>query len=55
MAMGGLSGTDPILTTSTLATLVQSGQVKYFLLNSSGGGVFGGGSQSALLTWIQQQ
>ncbi len=54
MAMGGFSGSDPILTTSTLAALVQSGQVKYFLLSSSGGGVFGGGSQSALITWIQQ-
>ena len=53
MTLGGFSGSDPILTTSELAALVKSGQVKYFLLNGSGGG-FGGGSQSALITWIQQ-
>jgi len=49
MTMGGFSGTDPILTTSTLSALVKSGQVKYFLINGSGGG-----SQSALITWITQ-
>src|ERR1700726_4090823 len=41
MTLGGFSGTDPILTTSQLAALVESGQVKYFLLNG-----FGGGGQS---------
>jgi 4-amino-4-deoxy-L-arabinose transferase-like glycosyltransferase len=55
MTLGGFSGSDPILTTSQLAALVQSGQVKYFLLSSFGGGGAGGGSgQSALITWIQQ-
>ncbi|HCF88247.1 MAG TPA: 4-amino-4-deoxy-L-arabinose transferase, partial [Ktedonobacter sp.] len=49
MTLGGFSGTDPILTTSQLAALVKSGQVKYFLINGSGGG-----SQSALITWITQ-
>src|SRR5438105_4135347 len=53
MTLGGFSGTDPILTTSTLAALIKSGQVKSFLLNGSGGGGPGGGSQSALITWIQ--
>ena len=54
MAMGGFSGSDPILMTSELAALVKSGQVKYFLLSSFGGGGSGGGSQSALVTWIEQ-
>ncbi|MFL5698306.1 MAG: glycosyltransferase family 39 protein [Ktedonobacteraceae bacterium] len=54
MTLGGFSGSDPILTTSQLAALVESGQVKYFLLSSSGGGGAGGSGQSALITWIQQ-
>jgi 4-amino-4-deoxy-L-arabinose transferase-like glycosyltransferase len=55
MAMGGFSGGDPILTTSQLAELVKSGTVRYFLINGSGRGGFGGpGSQSALTTWITQ-
>src|SRR5207302_4493638 len=37
MTLGGFSGSDPILTTSQLAALVESGQVKYFLLSGSGG------------------
>src|SRR5712692_4852203 len=54
MTLGGFSGSDPILTTSQLAALVESGQVKYFLLSSSGGFGAGGSGQSALITWIQQ-
>src|SRR6266496_1225530 len=54
MALGGFSGSDPILTTSQLAALVKSGTVRYFLLNSSGGGGPGGSSQSTLITWITQ-
>lgn len=53
MALGGFSGSDPILTTTQLAALVKSGTVKYFLLNGSGGGP-GGSGQSALITWIEQ-
>jgi 4-amino-4-deoxy-L-arabinose transferase-like glycosyltransferase len=49
MTLGGFFGTDPILTTSTLAALVKSGTVRYFLINGPSGG-----SQSALITWIQQ-
>ncbi len=33
MAMGGFSGSDPILTTSQLATLIANGTVRFFLLN----------------------
>ncbi len=52
-ALGGFSGSDPILTTTQLAALVKNGTVRYFLLNGSGGGGPGGG-QSALTTWITQ-
>jgi 4-amino-4-deoxy-L-arabinose transferase-like glycosyltransferase len=37
MPLGGFSGSDPILTTQKLATLVQNGTVHYFLLSSSQG------------------
>jgi 4-amino-4-deoxy-L-arabinose transferase-like glycosyltransferase len=53
MALGGFSGSDPILTTAQLATLVKNGTVRFFLLNGSGGGGPGGG-QSTLTTWIKQ-
>jgi 4-amino-4-deoxy-L-arabinose transferase-like glycosyltransferase len=57
MALGGFSGSDPILTTAQLSALVKSGAVRFFLLNGSGGGGPGGspgGGQSALTTWITQ-
>ena len=38
MALGGFNGSDPILTTSQLAALVKSGTVRFFLLDSFGGG-----------------
>lgn len=53
MALGGFSGSDPILTADQLAALVKSGTVRFFLLNGSGRGGPGGG-QSALTTWITQ-
>ena len=37
MSLGGFSGSDPILTTNQLASLVASGTVRFFLLNSFGG------------------
>ncbi|HKF36563.1 MAG TPA: hypothetical protein VKB35_06635, partial [Ktedonobacteraceae bacterium] len=43
-----------ILTTTQLAALVKSGAVRYFLLNGAGAGGTGGGSQSALITWVEQ-
>jgi hypothetical protein len=52
MALGGFTGSDPILTTSQLATLAQEGKVKYFML--SGGGTGGPGASGSLITWIQQ-
>lgn len=53
MALGGFSGSDPILTTSQLAALAANGTVRYFLVDSFGGGS-GGGQSSALTTWIEQ-
>jgi 4-amino-4-deoxy-L-arabinose transferase-like glycosyltransferase len=38
MALGGFGGSDPILTTSQLASLVKNGTVRFFLLNSLGSG-----------------
>ena len=34
MAMGGFMGGDPILTTSSLQTLIGNGTVRFFLVNS---------------------
>lgn len=50
MAMGGFSGSDPILTTEKLEELVANKTVKYFLINSGGGGP--GGGSSELTQWI---
>jgi 4-amino-4-deoxy-L-arabinose transferase-like glycosyltransferase len=64
MAMGGFSGGDPILTTSSLQTLIQNNTVHFFLINAprttqgqngarGGFGGFGGNGQNAsLTTWI---
>src|SRR5579859_2613749 len=38
MALGGFSGSDPILTTTQLASLVKNGTVRYFLIGSDRGG-----------------
>jgi hypothetical protein len=35
MALGGFAGSDPILTQASLATLVQQGKVRFFLLASN--------------------
>ncbi len=47
MALGGFTGSDPILTVAQLQTLVREGQIRYFLL---GGG--GGGGNSAVEQWV---
>ncbi len=38
MALGGFTGSDPILTTAQLQTLIKNGTVRYFLLGGEGGG-----------------
>jgi 4-amino-4-deoxy-L-arabinose transferase-like glycosyltransferase len=48
MALGGFTGSDPILTTSELASLVANGTVRFFLLGGIGGG------QSTLTSWVTQ-
>lgn len=53
MAMGGFSGSDPILTVEKLQEMVNNKEVKYFLISSGGAGGFGGGS-SEVLTWIRE-
>jgi 4-amino-4-deoxy-L-arabinose transferase-like glycosyltransferase len=49
MAMGGYSGSDPILTEESLEAMVAEGKVKYFLISNSGGP---GGGSSGLTQWI---
>lgn len=50
MAMGGYSGSDPILTVEKLEAMVADGEIKYFLLSS--GGMGGRGGSSELTAWI---
>jgi 4-amino-4-deoxy-L-arabinose transferase-like glycosyltransferase len=47
-AMGGFTGRETVLTSSYLASLVRSGQARYFLLGSGGAGLgpFGGNNQA---------
>jgi len=52
MAMGGFSGSDPILTVEKLKQMVANKEVKFFLIPSSGSGRGGGGS-SEVLDWIR--
>lgn len=50
MAMGGFSGSDPILSTKTLSQLVKAGEVRYFQV--SGGGM---GGSSQITSWIESK
>ncbi|WP_310321642.1 ArnT family glycosyltransferase [Priestia megaterium] len=49
MAMGGFSGSDPILTVSKLKAMIKKGEVKYFYLSR-----MGKGGQSDVITWIKE-
>jgi hypothetical protein len=51
VTIGGFSGSDPAPTVSQLATMVAKGELKYVLISSGGG--LGGGSQSALTSWVK--
>lgn len=53
MALGGFGGSDPILTTSQLKTLITNGTVRYFLFD--GGGAFGGGDIQSILKQLSPQ
>lgn len=50
MAMGGFSGSDPILTVERLKQMVANKEVKYFLIPARSG--FGGGNND-VLAWIR--
>jgi 4-amino-4-deoxy-L-arabinose transferase-like glycosyltransferase len=53
ITLGGFSGSDPVYTPDKLNALVQSGQLKFFLI--SGGGMGGDrGSNSELTKWITE-
>jgi 4-amino-4-deoxy-L-arabinose transferase-like glycosyltransferase len=54
MALGGFSGSDPILTTEQLQALIANGTVRYFLLSGGGGGFGGGGpgGSSSATSWV---
>ena len=54
MALGGFSGSDPILTVAQLRALVANGTVRYFLLGGGGGGFGGGpgGGSSSATSWV---
>src|SRR5262249_44404660 len=51
MALGGFSGSDPILTVAQLKALIANANVRYFVL---GGGGFGGGTggSSSATSWV---
>lgn len=51
--LNGFSNSDKVYTTDSLKALVESGKVKYFLINSSGMGG-GRGGNSELSTWITE-
>jgi len=54
MALGGFSGSDPILTVTQLQTLIANGTVRYFVLGGGGGGFGGGGpgGSSSATSWV---
>ncbi|NLI90957.1 MAG: glycosyltransferase family 39 protein [Peptococcaceae bacterium] len=52
MAMGGFSGSDPILTVEKLQEMIRNKEVKYFLLSSGG---FGGRGSSEILQFIREK
>jgi hypothetical protein len=53
MSIGGFSGSDRILSITSLATLIQEGKVRYFLTGGTGGA--GGGMNSGnseIYSWV---
>lgn len=60
MALGGFSGSDPILTATSVAALVKNGTVRYFLLGGGGGpggnptGSSSAGTGQSATSWVTQ-
>lgn len=58
MAMGGFSGSDPILTADELATAVETGKVRFFLVPSAGNAPPGApqppNQQGGLTRWVTE-
>ena len=52
MAMGGFNGGDPTPTLAQFKALIASGQVRYLLVQSSGGGPGGPGSSDSSISAI---
>jgi 4-amino-4-deoxy-L-arabinose transferase-like glycosyltransferase len=52
MALGGFSGSDPILTVAQLQALVANATVRYFLLGGGGFGAGGPGGSSSATSWV---
>ncbi|HEX9039040.1 MAG TPA: glycosyltransferase family 39 protein [Ktedonobacterales bacterium] len=52
MALGGFGGSDPILTVAQLAKLIDSGQVRYFLLEGAGGSSARSTGNNLLVNWV---
>ncbi|WP_379127772.1 glycosyltransferase family 39 protein [Paenibacillus sp. sgz500958] len=52
--LNGFNASDTVYTADTLRALVESGQVKYFLVSSGGMGGGGRGGNSELTSWITE-
>jgi len=52
--LNGFNASDTVYTPDTLQALVESGQVKYFLVSSGGMGGGRGGGNTELTTWITE-
>lgn len=52
MAIGGFSGTDPILNEERLEAMVTAGQVKYFMIPAQNGRIYARGNNSWILEWV---
>ncbi len=53
MSMGGFSGSDQILTVTSVQQLIKNHTIRYFLIGGMGGGP--GGGNSSVSTWITGQ
>ncbi|MFL0196719.1 glycosyltransferase family 39 protein [Clostridium sp. WILCCON 0269] len=55
MALGGFSGSDPILTVEQFKQLVKDGDIRYALINTGNNRGFGGNtSNNAIMNWIRE-